>query len=340
MPEYKIALDDVLANVYSAPLSAVDFENWLTFVEHEHGSVQNLYVHGSPKVYTVSPNASFRYFLLWLQSYTRQYNIWKEQALQDARRTRAPLGLTVTSTDPSSASTSASGPPMSRVRTNVLPSKALAYHWHQARRTFLPTLDLLPLNPSDRICHESPPYVSVNPLYDAHLALRVDPTLFNPLIVGESTETSLNGDGALLRMLYDQYPNPKSFAILRGEIEGRLRESVRKFIRASCRNSSLVYSFASISQELTEVFPRHRRRVAAFYLLLALLFALQISILHAIATTRAPAELLVLTYVLFQLTFPAVFATYHGVSPFIPSLNSPLRIQKLTSQCLGIAIDW
>lgn len=43
-PTYTLALDDLLANAYPAPLSAEDFENWLFYVEHEQESVQNLCV--------------------------------------------------------------------------------------------------------------------------------------------------------------------------------------------------------------------------------------------------------------------------------------------------------
>lgn len=248
-----------------------------------------------------------RYFLLWLDSYTQQYTAWKTHVLQTRtskhhtlswkqhHQNQPPSSASYsnnTNTNTYTSEGSGSVPKsfiatqgshlqaemdldasrkLKRVYTSAPPSKALAYHWHQAHRAFFPHLQSNSPNSHSRFLSsrdDSP-----------HLALRVDPVLFEPLLRVESSHNDDDTDSdhdsktspstgknqhkhktnkttttkksrranpnprrgrqrqRQRQIVGGAYPPPDAFLPLRRDVEARLRESAAAFVRASCSNS-------------------------------------------------------------------------------------------------------
>ncbi|KAF8315593.1 hypothetical protein DL93DRAFT_2166561 [Clavulina sp. PMI_390] len=231
-PHFKVTLDDILSNKHLPPLSATDFENFLTYAEYEKGSVQNLY------------------FLMWLREYTREYKNWKTVVAESIQSsaTTTPLGSEATSstkrtksaqpyetihppaplpaprhpTAPTPLETAISRPsipetvknaavsiPMTQVTSTVSsrpriyarapPSKTLAYSWYRARRTFF-----LPI-----VAEGGPLSTTTNPVTENHLQLRLHRELLRPFIGDDS--------GAAQPPNHDEFP-PELIENLNDEI--------------------------------------------------------------------------------------------------------------------------
>lgn len=174
-----------------------------------------------------------RYFLLWLDSYTQQYAAWKTHVLRTRTskhhthswKPKQPSSASYsnnTNTNTYTSEGSGSVPKsfiatqgshemdlvasrkLKRVYTSAPPSKALAYHWHQAHRAFFPHLQSSKthhshshLHPRSDLNSRSRAVSSRTQDHSSHLALlalRVDPVLFEPLLRIESSNDDNDSD--------------------------------------------------------------------------------------------------------------------------------------------------
>lgn len=169
-----------------------------------------------------------RYFLLWLDSYTAQYNSWKSSLQHSypppsAARTAATSitlhGSAASETTATAISQSQSQP--QRPRTIVKASHSLQYSWHRSRRTFFPSS--VPITNSNHhnsqfqfngkthstLLSSAPVPLSIpestlpsslsQPQSPSHLRLTLDPLLLDPFVVTETTGISIDVDGDVRR---------------------------------------------------------------------------------------------------------------------------------------------